>query len=92
MQSLQAGSYFRKGGDEIDFILRDNGRIIPVEVKSGNFNVQKFRKLLKKYDLDFGLIASIENFEESTVDGITVRVVPGWVLALFPIDFLSQTN
>ena len=91
MQSLQAGSYFRKGGDEIDFILRDNERVTPIEVKSGGYSIQTFRKLLKKYDFNFGLIASLEDFEESVVDGISIHVVPGWVLALFPDEVLSQS-
>ena len=77
-----ANFYFRNGGNEIDFILKEN-HILPIEVKYKNsIDLKKFVNSLKKLKIDRGLIISKDSFDDHEVDGIRIKVIPAWFLAL----------
>ena len=83
-QSVYPDRYYREGNEEIDFILLDDKEITPLEVKSGNFDLKKFTKLLEKLDLSSGIIISDGEFRIYKEDGITVKIIPLWLFILFP--------
>lgn len=48
---------------EIDFLVKIDGRILPVEVKSGkNTSSKSFKKYIEKYNPDYGIRISMKNF------------------------------
>ncbi len=82
MQHLNAKYYYREKTDEIDFILKDD-IIIPVEVRyRKNINTQNFVKILKKLNLNYGVIISNDLFKDEIIDDIKVKIIPVWYMAL----------
>jgi hypothetical protein len=71
----------------VDFIIEDQGEIIPLEVKS-NFNKasvsKSFRSFLEKYTLLCGYIASHQLYDDVKINDIVIKIVPHWY-----IDYLD---
>lgn len=88
-QALGADHYYRNKGDEIDFIITRGKDHIPIEVKSGHRELGKFIRNLKKLNLTFGIIASMNQYDEISQDGILIRVIPAWALALFKDELVK---
>ena len=89
MQELDARYYFRDKSYEIDFILK-NDKIIPVEVKYRNrVNTKNFVKVLKKLNLNYGVIISKDEFRDDTIDNIRIKILPVWYLPLINIETLK---
>ena len=90
VQALHAAHYYRNKGDEIDFIIINENDRIPLEVKSGDLQLGKFIKNLRKLGLKFGVIATMNKFDEISQDDVIVKIVPAWALALFPEELLKR--
>ncbi|WP_298275923.1 ATP-binding protein [Ferroplasma sp.] len=89
MQELGARYYFRDKSYEIDFILK-NGIIIPVEVKyRNNVNTKNFVKVLKKLNLNYGVIISKDEFMDDIIDNIKIKILPVWYLPLIDVKTLK---
>ena len=89
MQELDARYYFRDKSYEIDFILK-NDKIIPVEVKYRNrIDTKNFVKVLKKLNLNYGVIISKDEFRDDTIDNIRIKILPVWYLSLINIETLK---
>ena len=89
MQELDAKYYFRDKSYEIDFILK-NGNIIPVEVKyRNNVETKNFIKVLKKLNLNYGIIISKDEFRDEIIDNIKIKILPVWYLPLINIKTLK---
>ena len=89
MQELGARYYFRDKSYEIDFILK-NGIIIPVEVKyRNNVNTKNFAKVLKKLNLNYGVIISKDEFMDDIIDNIKIKILPVWYLPLIDVKTLK---
>ena len=89
MQELDAKYYFRDKSYEIDFILK-NDNIIPVEVKyRNNVETKNFIKVLKKLNLNYGIIISKDEFRNEIIDNIKIKILPVWYLPLINIKTLK---
>ncbi|MDR3265970.1 MAG: AAA family ATPase [Tannerella sp.] len=63
---------------EIDFLVRKNTQIIPLEVKSGKQGkMQSLRQFIKEKKTEYGIRASLENFGESPV----IKIYPLYAVA-----------
>jgi predicted AAA+ superfamily ATPase len=81
---LDAKFYWREGGKEIDFILK-NKEIIPIEVKH-NTEIDKFVKILKKLRLSKGVLLHEEKEREIRKLGeIQIELIP-----LFELSFYGK--
>jgi len=80
-------NYVRNNG-EIDFIVSDQGRAIPVEVKtSDKFKVsQLMKKFVNDKGSPFGVVITQRLAGEFETDGIKVRAIPLWILLLGDIE------
>ncbi|MFG1391209.1 ATP-binding protein [Acidiplasma aeolicum] len=89
MQELDAKYYFKDKSYEIDFILK-NDNIIPVEVKyRNNVETKNFIKVLKKLNLNYGIIISKDEFRNEIIDNIKIKILPVWYLPLINIKTLK---
>ena len=74
--------YWRtKSKAEVDFIIEDQGEIIPLEVKTtlNKPSVSRsFRSFLEKYAPPRGFITSQQLYDELKVNDIPVKMVPHW--------------
>jgi predicted AAA+ superfamily ATPase len=74
--------YWRtKSKAEVDFIIEDRGKVIPLEVKTtlNKPSVSRsFRSFLEKYEPPRGFIASQQLYDEVRVNDIPVSIVPHW--------------
>jgi predicted AAA+ superfamily ATPase len=51
---------------EVDFVVQKNGKIIPIEVKSGTTGkMQSMHIFLREKNLEYGIRTSLENFKVS---------------------------
>ncbi len=92
MQNLDAKYYFRDDSYEIDFILK-NDNIIPVEVKyRNNIETKNFIKVLKKLNLNYGIIISKDEFKDEVIDNIKVKILPVWYMPLIDISNLKYVK
>ncbi len=55
--------YYKDNKHEVDFIVKINNNIIPIEVKSGkNTRTTSLNKYIEKYDPKYAIKLSIKNF------------------------------
>ena len=66
--------YYYRNRFEVDFVLRQNNQIFPVEVKSGKAEVAQVKKFLEKFGSPQGFIIS----EDYEIQQDKVKVVPFW--------------
>ena len=78
--------YWRtKSKAEVDFIIEDQGDVIPLEVKTtlNKPSVSRsFRSFLEKYQPSRGIITSQQLYDAISVNDIPFSVVPHWYLDL----------
>jgi predicted AAA+ superfamily ATPase len=78
--------YWRtKSKAEVDFIIEDQGDVIPLEVKTtlNKPSVSRsFRSFLEKYQPSCGMITSQHLYDNIMVNDIPVSIVPHWYLDL----------
>ena len=74
--------YWRtKSKAEVDFIIEDQGEIIPLEVKSNlhKASVSKsLRSFIEKYTPSRGYITYHQLYDDVKIDDITIKIVPHW--------------
>lgn len=83
--------YFRKGKKEIDFLIMENTKIIPIEIKytiSKN-EIKTFISLLKKLNFENGIILTYDKFGEIHEENLKVLIYPVWVFLVFSMDILK---
>ncbi|MEA3558226.1 MAG: ATP-binding protein [Candidatus Thermoplasmatota archaeon] len=80
-------NYIRSNG-EIDFILSDRKRCIPVEVKSSDsFKVSKeFLGFMERKGSPHGVVITDRRSGRMEINGKEIRLVPFWVLLLGDIE------
>ena len=83
MQAALPDNYYREGNEEIDFLLNQDGKLVPIEVKYGAGEVNKFSHLLRKLGFSDGIMVSGDEYKMYEKDGVRVRVVPLWLFVLF---------
>ncbi len=66
--------YYYRNSFEVDFVLRKEDRVIPVEVKSGKAESYQIKKFLEKFGAKQGFIIT-EDYEEQRD---RIRVLPFW--------------
>jgi len=75
--------YWRtKAGEEIDFLLRRENRIIPIEVKwSGYPKISNaFRKFIKENPVDKGYILTKNSYKVERVNNCQIKFFPAWAI------------
>jgi predicted AAA+ superfamily ATPase len=82
--------YTRDKKLEVDFILKRGKRIVPVEVKYGKAENEKFMEALGQLGLDFGIIVTKDISGEAKSGNKRIIMVPAWVFILFPDRFLPE--
>ena len=83
MQSADLENYYREGNDEIDFLWIRKGQVIPVEVKYGAYELDRFVGVLKKIGLHKGIIVSKDQYSVKRKDEVEIQVIPIWLFVLF---------
>ncbi|MEM3555953.1 MAG: ATP-binding protein [Candidatus Micrarchaeia archaeon] len=76
--------FFYKDGYEIDFVLVEDGRVIPIEVKSESIKLKQLRRFIQKFGRKVKKAFIVDFEKEEKIDGI--YVVPAWKLLLFGIN------
>lgn len=75
--------YFWRSGNraEIDFLIENENRVIPVEVKAAdNTQAKSYRSFCKKYTPEVGIKASMKNFAENEVEKTRTISLPLYML------------
>jgi len=89
-----AGEYYRKGGVEIDFIVRagDGGGALPIEVKASasERDLGRFARVVKSIGCSTGIMATWRDFGEFALGGVSIRVWPLWALLAFSREVLGE--
>jgi len=68
----------RGSSAEVDYLIEQNGRVIPLEVKSGGSGkMQSLNRFIKKKDSAYGLRVSLENFSEYG----KIKVIPIYAIS-----------
>lgn len=79
---LDAKFYYRKGNEEIDFVLK-NGGILPVEVKA-QISTKRLIKILKRFSIKKAILIHGEKYrEEKEIDFIKLIFLPAFELAYY---------
>ncbi len=82
--------YFRDGPTEIDFILNLDGNIIPMEVKSGNFDLKVVARAIRRLGQSSGIIISQGYPMTRSVEDIIISEYPIQMLAAYPSEVISD--
>lgn len=83
-RSDQLNFWRTKDGAEVDFVMQQGSRLIPIEVKSGSMKAKSisrsFRSFIGKYHPDQGYVVT-RNFSDTAKVGKTrVQFIPYWEL------------
>jgi predicted AAA+ superfamily ATPase len=77
-------TYWREQNYEVDYVVND----IPIEVKYKNvIEASDLRGLLKfqeKYKKQYGIVVTKDKFEERTIRGKKVKLIPFWMFLIDP--------
>ena len=81
-------SYWSQGegnsAHEVDFLMEIRGAIIPIEVKSGtNIRAKSLKAYIEKYNPEYAIIASLNDYCESEISGVKVYNVPLYAIRAF---------
>ena len=84
-EGLSKVNFWRsKDKAEVDFILHENGKPVPVEVKFSDLKkpviTRSFRSFLKKYNPEKGMLVNLSYEDELKVENTPVEFVPFWNL------------
>jgi len=88
----EARYYFRKNKKEIDFLIEEKGKIIPVEIKNNvsEKEIEDFASLLKSLKFTYGLILTFDKFGEFHENGLKILIFPLWVFLVFREKVLEE--
>jgi len=79
-------SFWRKGEKEIDFLVNNNEKQLPIEVKfSNNISFKDLAPIVdyvKKNKIDFGVIVTKNEFSKKEINGQTIYYVPYYLILL----------
>lgn len=75
--------------NEVDIVLVDDKKIIPVEVKSGKIEVKPLLHFMEKFKVKEGLVISLEQEKEIERKGRKIKVIPAYK---FLLQKTSQTR
>lgn len=83
LKAMGCDAYFWRSGNtaEVDFLTENNGKVIPIEVKSAdNVRAKSFTAFCKKYKPDKGIKASLKNIGVNKCDDTTAVNLPLYLL------------
>ena len=79
-------SFWRQGKKEIDFLVNEKNRKLPIEVKFSNKVTLKDVVFLadytKKYKLEFGIVVTKNEFNRQEINGKTIYYIPYYLILL----------
>ncbi len=89
---LDIAGYFRKGRNEVDFLLRHGDELVPAEVKVrfSEGDLSKLSSFLSRSGFKAGLALNLDVFGRREVRGVTIAVLPIWDLLLYPRQVLEE--
>lgn len=73
--------YYYRNAFEVDFVLKENEKILPVGVKFGAPDTSQLTKFLEKFRLPQGVLVSRDKFGSNDSK---IKTLPWWWLALRP--------
>lgn len=84
--------YFRAGQREIDFLMRKDDKLIPIEIKTKllESKLSTYVALLAKLGLNKGLLLTTGEFGEFLKEDIKILVYPIWVFLVFTEEILKK--
>ncbi len=79
---LKSKNYWREGKYEVDFILKNEKTIIPIESKySKDIKIRELKGLLvfmKKFKINHGIVIDETDEKEEKIDGKKIKFIPVW--------------
>ena len=80
-------AYYWKNSHEVDFVLKKDGCLLPIEVKYKNAYSNKdfsgIMEFCKKYKAKEGILITKDVFEKKTVNMVKLILIPVWAFTLF---------
>ena len=84
-----AKNYYRNR-HEVDIILKSEGKILPIEVKFGEAETKSVLLFLDEFDLKKAIILTKELFDEKSLDGKEILLVPLWAFSLIKESYIKH--
>lgn len=84
---LQARHYWREKKHEVDFVIKNRGKLVGVEVKYSREISRKDLDGLIKFMAEFnteGIVVTKDTMKEETINGKKVRFIPASIFLLMP--------
>jgi predicted AAA+ superfamily ATPase len=89
MNSLQPEYYYRSGQTEIDFVLKFKGRVVPIEVKSGHYDIKEVAKAFNRIGHCSGILINQNAYEFVKIDNTEIFLCPIEIFAMYPKEVLN---
>ncbi len=84
--SCGARYYWRRGRNEVDVVLEQNKKLVPLEIKYrkeiGKNDLKGLLRFMKENKADIGILISEESLNEIKQDNKTIWVIPAWLFLL----------
>ena len=90
LNSVQLEYYYRSGSTEIDFVLKINGRTVPIEVKSGHYNIKEVAKAFNRIGQNSGILITQDSYDMVQTGNTKMFLCPIEFFAMYPDELLNQ--
>jgi hypothetical protein len=90
LNSVQLEYYYRNGPTEIDFVLTIDGRTVPIEVKSGNYDIKEVAKAFTRIGQESGILITQDSYHIAQTSNVKIFLYPIEVFAMYPHELLRQ--
>jgi len=90
LNSVQLEYYYRSGPTEIDFVLKINGRTVPIEVKSGHYNIKEVTKAFNRIGQNSGILITQDSYDMVQTGNAKIFLCPIEFFAMYPDELLNQ--
>ena len=81
--SCKAKYYWRRGKNEVDIVLEQNQKLIPIEIKFRkeieNKDLKGILRFMDENNIDFGIIVSEAALNEIKLNKKTIWIIPAWL-------------
>ncbi len=75
-------THYYRNDYEIDAIVKENGLIVPIEVKYGKPTTARLIKFLQQFDVVAGILVTREIFKKEVIDDKLITFIPLWAFLL----------
>ncbi len=87
LNCISTAYYYRECNNEIDFVLRHDGKAIPIDVKSGNYHIFEVARSMRRFRSDEGMPINQDSFNPIENKEVSIYRCAILAFCIYPEEF-----